>query len=664
MTETWDAMDTPAAVTSYLVEQSASPRRIEVTYPDGTRRVQLAYNTPGQFTDGLVYQVETYDPGNKLLQKTAFTWEQGAYGAPRVKRTEVTDELNQTAATEYVYGTNYNQVAEVLEYDYGTGSSVLRKVRTEYETAIEYLQRHIYNLPKVVEIYQYSISWLPNRAWRTEYTYDGQTLANTPGIVQHQDAFNPYASSGYDPITDYRGNVTQVKTYADAANLGGAIVEMRRYDIAGNLVTVSGTSCCEQISFSYTSATQYAYLTALTRGAANPASPARVTTTATYDFNTGLALSSTDANGRTTQMAYDATTLRPQMVTWSTGAATNYTYDDAALKVTATTVDWYGFIGRQTVAQLNGLGLVRRTEVLAEGGLWDVVETKYDKLGRLWKQSRPFRSGETPQWGEVTYDALGRVTQVSAPDGSQVHTYYNETTRPSAASYLLGQMVRTVDAWGRERWAQTNALGQLMQVVEPNPNGSGSVFDAGAIRTRYTYDALDQVVSVLQGPLPGQGRAFRYDSLGRLTHQRLPEKNGTLSDAGVYNGPGAYWTDIFTYDARSNLTSHTDARGVKTIYDYGNDPLNRLQSVTYDLSGFGDTANRIAPAPTVTYEYMATGDVTRLWRVTTAGVATEEYGYDSEGRLSSKKLMPAGWSSNPFTTDYLYDSLHRLWEIT
>lgn len=703
MTERWEAMDTLPAVTTYVVQQNATPRRLEVTSPDGTRRVQLSYNTPREFTDGLARQIETYDASNKLLRRTTFTWQQGAYQSPRVTRVEATDELNQTTATEYSYGPAYNQVTEVREYDYG-GQQLLSRVTSEYETANEYVQRHIYNLPKVVEVYQHSLSWLPNLASRTEYTYDGEPLAATPGIVQHSQAFNPdappewvppkceevcrrpcepleecepecreectegYWKPQYDPRTASRGNITQITRYADAATRSGVITETLRYDIAGNLTTVSGLACCEQASLSYTSATQYAYPSAVTRGAANPASPARVTARANYDFDTGLVLSSTDDNGRAMQFAYDPATLRLQTVTWRTGATTSFEYDDAAQKITQSTRDSFGSIGKLTSRWLNGLGLVRRTETLASEGrgrLWDVVETKYDKLGRVWQQSRPFRIRPgLPPWNEIAYDALGRVTMQRAPDGSEVRSYYNEGTRPTAATFPLGQTARVVDAWGRERWAQTNALGQLVQVVEPNPDGSGSVFDAGSIRTAYAYNAFGQVVSELRGPYPSQVRSFRYDSLGRLTHQRLPEKNGTLNVRGVYGGRGASWSDVFAYDARSNLTSHTDARGVKTLYDYGNDPLNRLKSITYDTSGFGDTSYPIAPTPTVSYEYMTSGDVTRVLWVTTADVSTEEYRYDSEGRLSFKNLTLASSPSNPLTIGYLYDSLHRLWEIS
>ena len=46
MTETWDSMDVPPAVTQYNVQQKTSPRRLEVIQPDGTHHIQLSYNPP------------------------------------------------------------------------------------------------------------------------------------------------------------------------------------------------------------------------------------------------------------------------------------------------------------------------------------------------------------------------------------------------------------------------------------------------------------------------------------------------------------------------------------------------------------------------------------------------------------------------------------------
>ena len=144
---------------------------------------------------------------------------------------------------------------------------------------------------------------------------------------------------------------------------------------------------------------------------------------------------------------------------------------------------------------------------------------------------QPYLTGETAQWTETFYDALGRVTASRASDGSETRWLYNEAARPSVVSEA-GQRVRQVDPWGRERWMLTNALGQLKYVVEPKPTGSGSVLEEGAVQTLYQHNTFDQPIHILQWNRM-QNRSFRYDGLGRLTHQALSEGLPTLNDAGA-----------------------------------------------------------------------------------------------------------------------------------
>ncbi len=709
LTETWtrDGVNTDSATTTFSLGACATPRTITITQPNGTKSTQYSYNSPGLWNDGLVYQDVTWVSDiNSPLQSSSAAWQQGAYDSPRPTRSTATDERGQVTATDFIYGTVYNQVTEVRNYDYG-GVNLLRSTRTIYQNSTSYTGtaatattaysgRHIFNLPLTVEVYAGDNV---TRVSHTDYQYDGQTLQNTPGVVMHDPASDPYTTqqvcgtgccrytidpvegkicvqcclvSAYNPATDYRGNVTQVTSYADAIGLTGAVTETRRYDITGNMVTAT-TACCQQTSFNYTIDTQYAYPLSKTRGSATDPY-AQVTTSATYDFNTGLGLSATDANGRQSSTSYDANTLRPTTATAPTGAHTDFAYDDLAMKVTQMTylappLADTGALSDQNTKYLNGLGQVRREEALGANNVVDVVETVFDNLGRVSQQSRPYRSGvETPQFSVTTYDALSRAKSVTAPDGSMTQTFYNEATRPDVASTAPGETTRVQDAWGRERWGRTDAQGRLVEVVEPNPLGNGSVATGGLVTT-YSFNTLGDLTQVNQGT---QTRSFKYDSLRRLTAQKLAEMSATLNDAGTYVGAGT-WSDVFTYDDRSNLTSRTDARGVKTVYSYlvgtSPDPLNRLQSVSWDTTGFGDTANPVLPAATVTYQYRTKAtasqlvDVTQLSSVTAANISAESYGYDTEGRVSTKTLTLTSRPSYPMVTDYIFDTLDRVTDV-
>ncbi len=290
---------------------------------------------------------------------------------------------------------------------------------------------------------------------------------------------------------------------------------------------------------------------------------------------------------------------------------------------------------------------------------------------------------------------------MTAPDGSVTETYYNERDfdpddsyvpqRPTVASSAPGETTLVRDAWGRERWGRTNAEGRLVEVVEPNPSSSGSVMEAGALVTTYTYNTQGNLIQVNQ---QAQTRSFKYDSLGRLTAQKLAETSATLNDSGVYvGGGGAQWSDYFRYENfRSNLVQRIDARGVKTNFWYFNpaghsdpgdgtapDPLNRLQSVSYDTTADPNHSLqpsdpnyylRVLDAATVNYAYRTKNtstqllDVTQLTSVTTSGVtaSTESYDYDFEGRLNFKSLVVNG--RPPMETNYAYDNLDRIQDVT
>ena len=309
----------------------------------------------------------------------------------------------------------------------------------------------------------------------------------------------------YDPATKSRGNLTQIKRYAQAATRSGLITEVRQYDIAGNVRAVTGSTCCEQVSTTYTAATQYAYPTTVTWGSNIANSTVKMTTTASYDFSTGLPLSITDANGRSVETEYSQMSLRPEHIRQKTGQASTidyevvYTYNDADLSVTQEMMDPQQVPGLKRITQLNGLGLARREHTMRTIGIWDFVYTKYDARGRLWQQSRPYRSGDAPEWSKISYDTLGRVTDTVAPDGSTATRVYNQVRRPANASPNPGQTLYTIDTWGRNRWSRFDALGRLVEVLEPKADGSGSVFDAGSLVTDYSYSALYQLQGIKHG---------------------------------------------------------------------------------------------------------------------------------------------------------------------
>lgn len=640
MTEVWAEDHTGAkrsAATQFLVLDPLQPAsQLKVTYPNGTSSLRNLR--------GAIAWDETLNSAGIRLRRTDFTWERGVNGLRR-KRVATTDELGQVARTEYGYGVNDLQVTSVSEY--GFDGALARLTGTEFfPVAIqsgELLINHlVVNRPKKVWIQDGTGTIVS----QTEYVYDELPLAPIPNdIVQHQ----PYENS---PV----GNLTRIRRLVDVPG-GMTLDEIRRYDEAGNVVESILDGQHRGATFHVS--TQYAFATSRTVGGASP-SP-RLTTSATYNIHTGLVLTSTDANGRQTQYTYAPRSLRPLTVQSPTNASVAYQHDDQNMMLTTTMRMPSGSVAGQQVTRWDGRGQTRQSEILVGAALFDVVESKYDDMGRVSRQSRPFScaegqrpdcSGSARLWSQVEYDALGRAFHTVAPDGSETRTEFNGSSRPSGASATPGQTVLTTDAWGRQRWTRTDALGRLVEVLEPNPGGGGPFAASGNLATTYQYDARDLLVGVRQG---AQARSFRYDGLGRLTHQRLAEKQATLNDAGILVGSSGRWSDVFVYDNRTVLLRSIDARGAVTAFDYGTDPLLRLQRVTYTKPN----DPQIIDAPAVSFEYVPTGDVTRPFKVTVDGVGNETFTYDGEGRSQSITSTFASRPSQPLVVEQAYDSLHR-----
>jgi RHS repeat-associated protein len=733
ISETWDGGGTTPTKTKFAIVDNSTinERTVTVTNPDNTKTEQVAFFTtadlpdsdPNKFKNGLTKEERRLDSNGNLIQKTVFTWEPGANGA-RLQKTETTDERNQTLVTAYdQYGTN-NSVGRTREYDY-----LGNVFRTTINTFTSYLDDdlnlgldashgnnphpRLVNLVTSTKVFQGEDTANVLAAY-TELKYDeyAETLKAYPrdgsstldliefgesrqqngitGILEFAAFFSPLprtntSNGGYG--ADYftkRGNVTSISRYADTSNASAPaapIIEKMKYDMAGNVIS-SSKICCEELSSNFDSlATQFAFPVSRTRGSADPTSLLRITTSTSYDLAIGAPISVTDANGRPTQTSYFSGTSRPKEIISATGSRIIFEYDDVAMKTVQTTrLSANGSITAQTTTYLNGLGQVKKQEALGANNVIDIVETLYDQFGRHSKQSLPYRTGDTKQWRETVYDAAGRVSEQRDPavpghsfdfNGQPIFPatkyFYNEAARPSGASTEPGQTTRTVDAWERSRWVRLDAAGRLAEVIEQNPAGGAG------LQTKYTYNALNKLIRTDQGD---QVRRFRYDSLGRLTHQKLAETEATLNLSGQWDTSGTpndRWSEVFTYDDRSNVISKTDARGVKTIFKYkdsnnADDPLNRLQSISYDLAGV-PAGLTVLPAATVTFQYRTKPsassliDVTQVQQTVATGVNTEDYSYDTEGRIQEKRITFAG-RTKPMTVTYGYDALNRMAQMS
>ena len=693
-TDDWIGRDTATAAPQTLYNLSENltngigTRTTQITSPNGTTTVSVANVNPDQWDDGLIKETSVISSGRTLpWSKTIQTWDDGAITRgrrnPRIAKTETTNEAGQSQATTITYD-DYNNPLIVRELDFaasGQEGSELRRTETSYQTDgtnNPWINNNLIHLPTTVKRIVNGVA-----VARTDYEYDNyqsQSLANTPGVVNHNATHDTYTAQtrtyrgsckttvttphgnsycseyniitvrAYDPATDYRGNVTKATAYADATNDSdpNASVHTMSYDIDGNLIS-AGLDCCNLKTWVYDATNNaYAYPITVTKG-----SGPQLTTRATYDFNTGLTLTTKDENDQSTGYEYEANTLRRKKVIYPNGGYVQTEYSDRLETASSQTVPSYVRTTAtldannlvQSYSYFDGRGANLRSATQIPGGQWSVAAIEYDGIGRSKKSYNPFYAttptgavpGGTAATEVTNYDALDRATVVKLQDNTTVTNFYNEAAVTYTADGLsrTGTSSRTTDQAGKERRQITDALGRAIRVDEPDTvtNGLGTL-TAPTQPTHYYYDGNDNPVEVLQidGTIR-QERGFKYDSLSRLTNERQVEAIPTLDNSGVKGAPDPNkWTKVLKYDSHGLLTDGWDACGVKTHFTY--DGLNRVKTVGY-------TNETGVITPTVTYTY----DQTRanfynngaLTRVETAAsgetpATASEFDYDKMGR--------------------------------
>lgn len=163
---------------------------------------------------------------------------------------------------------------------------------------------------------------------------------------------------------------------------------------------------------------------------------------------------------------------------------------------------------------------------------------------------------------------------------------------------------------------------------------------------------LDKLTLVNQG---NQTRAYKYDALGRLLCERIPEQAATIND-----GTGALWTSKYTYTDFDAVATKQDARGVITTYSYDN--LHRLTGISYNVSG----APGVASTPAVTFTFdtsdtSATKGLLLSVDVGTSGsVYRESYTFDGFNRVSAAAHRI---DSRTYTTNFQYNAVSQPTQI-
>jgi RHS repeat-associated protein len=587
-------------------------------------------------------QIQYYDWGGSTPIRTVKKSWLDIY---RLQSEQTTLDNNQSSKIVYPtysagVGPNNSgsQVTEVDEYDFGQ-TTPTRKTVTTYQS--------FSNPPGIITDRPCKVivsDGSGNSAAETDYLYDGGAILcgtpGTPSVTGVSNLTNHDEVSFSSSSTTSRGNPTSVTNQCFPSCTNATTTYS--YDETGQILSVTdpnGNITPYSYADSYTVGTPSgdtnAYLTKTTLPSTTGVSHLEQFS---YRLADGQLSKDLDQNLQPTTYQYNDSLDRLTEVDFPDGGQTLVTYSDAGPSPTVTTSLKLNPGGQYltSVTVKDGVGHITQTQLTSDADGSDFVDTTYDGLGHIWKQSNLHRSTSSPTDGTTTfsYDGLGRVILLTRPDGATVTTSYIGRAADVSDEGNGTQRV--------QRISQTDGLGRLTFVCEVTstsligttgtPAACGLDVAGTGFLTAYTYNTLGNPTQVTQGGL--NLRSLTYDSLSRLSQATNPESG----------------TNLYSYDANSNLHAKKDARGITTTYSY--DALNRLIGKTYSDS---------TPAVTLNYDQTSalgvtlTNTIGRLSSESTAGPLPtgSVFSYDKMGRLiDNSQCTPQNCGATVFSFQY------------
>jgi hypothetical protein len=224
------------------------------------------------------------------------------------------------------------------------------------------------------------------------------------------------------------------------------------------------------------------------------------TSSTVYDFSTGLPVSVTDTNGRTTLTSYANQLLggvdpfgRPGIVTDPQGRTTVTRYFDSNSQSNNTSrVEVWSDLNTpndaklRTRTSLDQLGRPIKTESAEDGVNYTIfADSVYQQMGKITISTNPMRaaSASTDGWTRATKDDLGRVVTVETFSGR----YPTGTLTGTVFTSYDTNATTVTDQASKVRRSIMDGLGTLIRVDEPNSAGSLGFVTAPTQPTSYTY---------------------------------------------------------------------------------------------------------------------------------------------------------------------------------
>ncbi len=247
--------------------------------------------------------------------------------------------------------------------------------------------------------------------------------------------------------------------------------------------------------------------------------------------------------------------------------------------------------GSATFLTSDALGRPKTSGQKNIDGTWSSKTVEYDYLGRKFKESEPFTTGNSPmQWKITTFDDYGRQKTVQYPSGLTMTLTYDLLTVTGTDG--VKTTTSTKDANGNVLIATDNG-GTIRYQYYPDGNLKSSNYSGTIVSME--YDEWGRKTK-LNDPSAGQ-YTYTYNAIGELLTETTP--NGTTKN--VYDNFGKIIettiegtnTDsktTYTYDNSSKLVTNIlfedlNNAGVFDQFSYTYDTFKRPYVVTENKFG-------------------------------------------------------------------------------
>ncbi|MBI3560529.1 MAG: VCBS repeat-containing protein [Gammaproteobacteria bacterium] len=435
----------------------------------------------------------------------------------------------------------------------------------------------------------------PTTVWNYEVT------GAVPSDISESKRETPGAAGTLDKITYVDGFGRTIQVKGEAKTAGQWTTQDTWYNSRGLAESISVPYITSSSAFTALDANQYK-TTTLYDAMQRPTKVTNPDNTYRTFVYTPYVVASTDENFFTTTRTYDALKRLISVVEPTGGGTTNYYNDN--YDSTGSHQIIIDAAGNFTQLQFDTLGRTLSSYDADRG--WRLYT--YDANNNLLTQT----DGKW-QLLTYTYDKLNRIYTKTYPGGGGVITYNYDD--PTSGTDRIGRLWKVTDLTGSSVFTY-DQRGHQTQVDK--------TIDAGTYTTKYTYDSLGRVTTMIYPNNEYVG--FLYNSQGLLN--------------SVNNPSGSYVSNL-DYNALGQVVSKTLGNGKVTTYDYYPDS-QRLRNIATPL------------LQSLAYSYDNIGNVKNITDNISGSI--QNFGYDNMHRLSSASDI----SAPAYNYSYSYDVIGNM----